>query len=672
MDIPTIDNDILKDILEIKKKHPIWKWIFISSLSFFGLIIIFCSYLFIRHYIYIEKIYPGVYLGDYSLGGMDNQLIQDFIIRMNGRLEKEGVVYIFNSDAGEKNITIDTSVIEGDSVIRIIDLNSDNFSKMAMSIGREDKGLLKYWKPIMLLLKPEKISLPIKIEYDKFLETLEEKLLKYTEKPNDAGIKITSINPLKYKIIEEQTGLIFNFDSIIQDTVNRLSILNLDYQNISQIVVLPKVKSKYLNNLEEQISKILKYGDIDLTYVDPDTKKTKNSRIIKQDIVNWLSPNTDKDNNVTFSLNTEKVIKYIESFQYILDRPAEEARFKISNGRVDEFKTGTAGQLLNVEKTVSLIDLLMQTRNIDGVGVTSSISLIQDVDEPKIRIADINNLGITAVFGIGTSTFYDSHNNRIKNIAHAVELLNGTIIAPGEEFSTTEESGPYTSKNGYFSEAVIKGNKIKNEIGGGMCQIGTTLFRMAMNSGMPITERRNHSLVVGYYADPVNGNPGTDATIYEPILDFKFLNDTNSYLLLETNIDYKKQLLTFTLWGKPDGRSGSYTHPIVSRWIPVGSPVNVYTTDLTPGKKKCQSAFKGAQASFSYVRFTSTTEKIERVFDSYYRPLHRICSIGANIDLCPDLKDCDMIPGALGGIIPSSTVPIVGIESIQTASTSSN
>jgi vancomycin resistance protein YoaR len=149
-------------------------------------------------------------------------------------------------------------------------------------------------------------------------------------------------------------------------------------------------------------------------------------------------------------------------------------------------------------------------------------------------------------------------------------------------------------------EAVIKGNEIKNEIGGGMCQIGTTLFRMAMNSGMQITQRRNHSLVVGYYADPVNGNPGTDATLYEPILDLKFLNDTGNYLLLETNIDYAKQQLTFTLWGKPDGRSGSYTHPLVSKWIPAGAPQMIPVTTLKPGEQKCQNAFRGAVASLLF------------------------------------------------------------------------
>ena len=87
---------------------------------------------------------------------------------------------------------------------------------------------------------------------------------------------------------------------------------------------------------------------------------------------------------------------------------------------------------------------------------------------------------------------------------------------------------PFTIEAGYLPELVIKGDEIKPEIAGGLCQVGTTMFRAAMNSGLKITERQNHSLVVSYYNDLSNGNPGTDATIYDPHPDFRFLNDTGN------------------------------------------------------------------------------------------------------------------------------------------------
>jgi len=271
-------------------------------------------------------------------------------------------------------------------------------------------------------------------------------------------------------------------------------------------------------------------------------------------------------------------------------------------------------------------------RNFHPLEAAKAVSVTVAVVEPNVKLSDINDLGIADVLGVGISTFRDSHTNRIKNIATAIKRLNGSLVKPEEEFSALKYAGPFTSENGFLPEEVIKGDKIKKEIGGGMCQIGTTLFRMAMNSAMPITERRNHSLVVGYYADPVNGNPGTDATLYEPILDFKFLNDTGSYLLLQTEIDYKRQQLTFTLWGRPDGRKGWYTHPTVSRWIPAGAPLpDIESAELKPGERKCQNAFRGAVASFVYSRITSSSEKIDRTFESYYRPLPKICVVGKTV-----------------------------------------
>jgi len=318
----------------------------------------------------------------------------------------------------------------------------------------------------------------------------------------------------------------------------------------------------------------------------------------------------------------------------------------MSNNKVIKFQASSSGINLDLEKTATKINQAFLERNYKTENITKTITVEFEVIEPKIKVSDVNDLGISEIIGMGVSTFKDSHTNRIKNIANAVTRLNGILIKPGEEFSTNKYAGPYTIENGFLSEAVIKGNEIKNEVGGGMCQIGTTMFRAAMNAGMDITERRNHSLVVSYYADPVNGNPGTDATLYEPFLDLKFLNDTGNYLLLQTEIDFTRQEIRFTIWGTPDGRSGWYTHPQVLQWIPVGEEQVVETTDLAPGVKECQSAFVGAVATFTYSRITPNGEKIDRVFESHYRPLPKQCLIGVEPteDLeCVAGEDCPEI-----------------------------
>ena len=109
--------------------------------------------------------------------------------------------------------------------------------------------------------------------------------------------------------------------------------------------------------------------------------------------------------------------------------------------------------------------------------------------------------------------------------------------------------------------------------------------------------------------------------------------------MLQTDINYTAQKLTFTLWGKNDGRKGWYTHPVVSRWISPGNPIENKVTTLKPGEKVCQNAFTGAVASFTYSRITTSSEKIDRVFESYYRPLPKICMVGVDPkEYCADPK----------------------------------
>jgi vancomycin resistance protein YoaR len=636
---------IAEAVLTGKPRHRIWRRVGIFLAIFFGVIILASGGLFAYGKSFENKVYPGVYLGDFSLGDMTGEEVTNFVFDLSTRLNKEGVSYVFDNNGEERRATVNTTMVEGDAVLEIISVDSSSIADIALAFGRNSQGPQKYLEAFIARFYPEKLILPVKIDSRNFTEALRGNLSAYEKSPVDAGVKIASISPLKYEITSEQSGVGFDYEKIASETSANLGVLKLAPINISQHVTEPSVRAAQLTGFDDRLNNILNFGEIILTYIDPATEEMKIGRIYTDKIAAWIKPVMREDNSVGFELGKEQLSAHLENFKYILDRPAEESKFTMEDGKLQEFRSGASGQMLNIDKTIEAIAAVMSARENNAIGATSTVALIVENQEPKLKLSDVNNLGITSIIGIGTSTFRDSHSNRIKNIAHAVARLNGTIIAPGEEFSTTRYAGPFTLENGYLPEEVIKGAEIKKEVGGGMCQIGTTMFRMAMNSGMSITQRSNHSLVVSYYADPVNGNPGTDAAIYEPILDLKFMNDTGNYLLIETKIDYKKQMLTFTLWGKPDGRYGYYSHPLVSRWIPVGDPQTTYTTTLAPGVTKCQNAFRGAVASFTYTRFTSTTEKIERVFTSSYRALPKICVVGAS----------STPAGGGGSSVPSST-----------------
>ncbi|MDD2758528.1 MAG: VanW family protein [Patescibacteria group bacterium] len=605
---------------------------------------------------YVNKyeglVYPGVYLGGYHLGGMSGDEVMKFAEGLNSRLLKEGVIYIFNNEGGEQKIKVPTVIVSSDAARELVEFNTEDFKNTVLNLGRRQPGFPAYIEPILLRAKRSRVVLPMTVDEKSFIEALSAALTGFERQPKNAGIKIISTAPVKYEVTAAQIGLIFDKNKIMTETKKRLSVFNLEPIVVKQELVMPTIESALLNNLEEKIGRVLDYGSITFAYRDPLFGNDRQAILSRGEIADLLAPVLDDNGGVIIAPDVEKMEKYFDDLRYAVDQPAEESKFVMADGKVQEFRGGKTGQALDAAGSYAALLDIFKLRNAGAADVTSTVPLLVKITEPTVKLSEVNDFGITAVIGIGVSTFRDSHTNRIKNIAHAVARLNGTIIAPGEEFSSVHYAGPFTAENGYLPEEVIKGTQIKKEIGGGMCQIGTTLFRMAMNSGMPITERTNHSLVVGYYADPVNGNPGTDATLYEPILDLKFLNDTGSYLLLQTEIDYKKQQLVFTLWGKPDGRRGYYTHPLVSKWIPAGAPQNIPVNTLAPGEKKCQNAFKGAVASFVYTRFTSTTEKIDRTFTSYYRPLPQICMVGVDPAQCPDLSKCDLSAPA-----PSTTPP---------------
>lgn len=612
-------------MFEEQKKRGKFRLVLILAPIFAGVFILFAGAIFLYEWTYAYRVYPGIYAGDYYIGGMKEYEVKDLIESYNNNLAKEGISLLVAEDGRVVKKVKINPVFADDLSVEMVGLDSEGAAAAALAIGRSGGFLSNFFSPVKFLIKPARVVSPVKID-DRLFSLIGSQLALAREEARNANIKIIALYPLQFEKIKEKEGYSFDADKVREKLAQSLSNLELPEAQINETKTRPDIKLADLDAAAERLPNFLAYGSVALAYIDPQDNRRFNWDISAEQYSQWLE--VKRDNEIIIGLNKPQVLQFIESLRSGVDREAGDAKIIIENGRAKEFIPSRSGVAINAEETYKNLEMVFRERNFKPAQAVKSVTLSVDLVKPNVELSSANDLGISDIIGAGTSTFKDSHTNRIKNIANAVKRLNGVLIKPGEEFSANKFAGPYTSENGFLPEMVIKGNRIIPEVGGGMCQIGTTLFRMAMNSGMPITQRRNHSLVVGYYADPVNGNPGTDATLYEPDVDFRFLNDTGSYLLVQTEIDYKKQMLTFTLWGKKDGRQGWYSRPAVSKWIPAGLPQEIEVDTLKPGEKQCQNAFRGAVASFMYTRITTSGEKIERVFDSYYRPLPSICLVG--------------------------------------------
>jgi vancomycin resistance protein YoaR len=175
------------------------------------------------------------------------------------------------------------------------------------------------------------------------------------------------------------------------------------------------------------------------------------------------------------------------------------------------------------------------------------------VVKPTVSGDQPDRLGIKDLVAQGTSNFAGSPPERIQNITRGAQLIDGAIIAPGQVFSFDDTVGDISVANGFTTGLVILDHETQDGVGGGICQVSTTLFRAAFYAGVPIVERHDHAYAVPYYTQ--GGYPeGFDATIYSPQLDLKFRNDTSAYLLVQTQMDVPTNTLTVSLYGTKTGR----------------------------------------------------------------------------------------------------------------------
>ena len=305
--------------------------------------------------------------------------------------------------------------------------------------------------------------------------------------------------------------------------------------------------------------------------------------------------------------------------------PAKNALFKFEKGKVIEFRKESDGLKILTEKFLPDFDKVINELKTDLAN--KKVVLNSEVIKPEIKLSDINEYGIEEFIAEGKSDFSHSIPQRIHNIILAASKFNGVLIPKGKEFSFNDTIGDISSLTGYQPAYIIKEGKTVLGDGGGVCQVSTTLFRAALNAGLPIIERNAHAYRVGYYEN--DSQPGFDATVYSPTVDLKIKNDTPGYILIETDIDKENNLLTFKFYGKKDDRRIEVSKATVYDVVPALPPK--YQDDPTLKKgvtKQVDFAAGGAKAFFSYKVFKGDKLAIDTTFYSNFRPWAAVYLVG--------------------------------------------
>jgi len=316
-----------------------------------------------------------------------------------------------------------------------------------------------------------------------------------------------------------------------------------------------------------------------------------------------------------------------------VDRLPANAKFIFNDEtlQLDLTEDSRIGRTMDVEASIQAInDALLRGEH--------TVNLVINEAQPQVTGTTTGQqLGITELIWQETSYFYGSSQERIQNIQAASARFHGVLVAPGETFSMGATMGDVSLDNGFAEALIIYGGRTIKGVGGGVCQVSTTLFRAVFNAGFPIVERTPHAYRVSYYEKTISGavDPrlaGLDATVYFPLVDFKFTNDTPYWILMETYMGNGS--LTWKFYSTKDGRSVTYD---------TTGPVNVVSApppsfEVNPELKKNEMKQVDWSANGADVTVTRTVWRdgsvlFQDTVSTHYEPWRAVCEYG------PDSKD---------------------------------
>lgn len=509
------------------------------------------------------------------------------------------------------------SATEEEVTLGMVDFDPADSVNAAFSFGRRGSFWQRLRERMSGYLGREHEFGSVHVDAHALGTSLQEQFSDIEKLANNAGLKFNATD--LPEVTPSTEGQTFDYGQIVRTTIGQIRRLDSSPVQLAAVATKPDiVSSPMLTAVATQnITALLNRAPLTLTY---DDKQWKISRDHLKKILGFAGTTA----NPRLGLDNQKTADFLDDISKDIEVKAQNAKFTVVDGKVEEFQASKVGIILDTSATIEAMQSVLIEEN------QSTVEIIVTEEQPLTDTVATNDLGITELVAEATTNFKGSPTNRRFNLGYGATLLNGLLIQPGDEFSLIKALGKIDGAHGWKPELVIKGSKITPEYGGGLCQVATTLFRTALNSGLPIVERHNHSLRISYYEPPV----GLDATIYEPKPDLRFTNDYTTPLLIQAEVVGDN--LTFSFYGTKDGRTVDIPTPRVYNHVAIPATKNIEVDTLKPGEKVCQApGHPGADATATYTVTKADGTKVTQVFQSHYRAIGVICQVGKKAVTAP-------------------------------------
>ena len=327
---------------------------------------------------------------------------------------------------------------------------------------------------------------------------------------------------------------------------------------------------------------------------------------------------TDDGEIYQVGLNTDVLRNFLLNIAPPLSRNPQNARFIFNDDtrKLEVIQPAVIGRALDVDSSLAHINqqILAGQHNVNLV--------MQTTNPPVTNDATAESLGITELTSSYTSYFYGSDAARIKNITTASSRFHGLLIAPGETFSMAAALGDVSLDTGYSEALIIFGDRTIKGVGGGVCQVSTTLFRTVFFGGYQVDERWSHAYRVKYYEQTASGGhnedlAGLDATVFAPEVDFRFTNDSPYWLLMETYMGQSS--LTWKFYSTSDGRSVDWSTSGLQNIVDPPDPLYTENPELSKDEiKQVDWAVDGADVSITRTVTRDGAVIQDDIFNTHY------------------------------------------------------
>lgn len=502
---------------------------------------------------------------DYSLlskNEIETKLKNDF--NLNGEIKLISNDRLFNVKLSSISAEIDVNKMASTILYRRLNLGLSNYIKAFFE--KKDFDLEVSWDKVQL-----------GAEINLIAEQIDKPFIP-TEIVNEKG---------EIKIRDGELGIEVDKNNLASEMVNIMKKYLINEKNIVPVKVIGKLPTETEKNNALNLAKNIINKKIIFNW------ENNSNEILPETTIGFVG----FENNC----NTDKIAEYVANFNNSVKQEARDAQFKFENNKVTQFETSKDGFVIDQDKMrLDLCNNLndwSSAKQIDQSEIQYSLPLIKT--QAKINTSEVNDLGIKELIGRGTSSFRHSSEIRNWNVQKGAEIVNRILVAPNETFSFIKNLGEVTLDNGFKKAYVINKGKTVLDVGGGICQVSTTLFRAMLNAGLNITDRKGHAYRVGYYEE--DSKPGFDATVFIPNPDLKFVNDTGNYVLIQSIYDGVKKSLAYEIYGTKDGRSVEISN--YKQWDASPAPPDVWIDDptLKPGQVvKDESKVPGLKTSFEW------------------------------------------------------------------------